>query len=433
MSVHASLDEKRTYVRWFPILALVIIATFLNYLDRTVGQTVAGPLINEEFKLTTSQTNWWFLAFSWTYALAQIPGGIFLDRFGTRWTYCVALIGWSLVTFAFGFVEGFVALFVLRMLLGIFEAPCFPANSKVLAIWFPQNERARANGVYAIGQYAGIGLLTAPLYWITASFGWRTLFFIMGGIGIIFGIVWYILYRDPGEAAVSKNERDHIQAGGGLEADGERVPFSWKNLAYLLRRRQVIGASLGQFAGNSGFVFFVTWFPTYLTNDRHMEFLKSGILPLLTSGAALAGVLLGGVLSDLLLKATGSANFARKMPVVGGLFLMATILAANYVPVEDNVTVIAILSIAFFGQGLTNLGWTLITDVAPKKLIGLTGGIFNFIANLAGISTLSVVVYFYNATHSFYAPLAYISVVALLGVCSYLFILGDVKRLPEPD
>src|SRR5690242_18804489 len=111
MSVHASLGDKRTYVRWFPILFLVVIATFLNYLDRTAGQAVAGQLINSEFRLTTSQTSWWFLAFGWTYAFAQIPGGIVLDRFGTKWTYCVALIGWSLVTIAFGFVQGFLALF----------------------------------------------------------------------------------------------------------------------------------------------------------------------------------------------------------------------------------------------------------------------------------------------------------------------------------
>ena len=125
----------------------------------------------------------------------------------------------------------------------------------------------------------------------------------------------------------------------------------------------------------------------------------------------------------------GSANLARKLPVVSGLLLASTIVAANYVPADDNVTVIAILSLAFFGQGMSNLGWTIISDVAPKKWIGLTAGIFNFSTNLAGIVTPVVVGVAYQWSGSFVGPLLYIGVVALVGAFSYLFILGDVHRL----
>jgi MFS transporter, ACS family, D-galactonate transporter len=141
------------------------------------------------------------------------------------------------------------------------------------------------------------------------------------------------------------------------------------------------------------------------------------------------GVLLGGVLSDTILQRTGSANWARKLPIVGGLLLASTIVAANYVPAGNDAAVILIMSIAFFGQGMTNLGWTVISDIAPKQLIGLTSGIFNFSANLAGIITPLVIGIAFQMTGSFVGPLIYIGVVALIGAVSYSVILGDIHRL----
>jgi ACS family D-galactonate transporter-like MFS transporter len=138
-------------------------------------------------------------------------------------------------------------------------------------------------------------------------------------------------------------------------------------------------------------------------------------------------VLIGGQVSDALLERTGSANIGRKLPIISGLLLSSTIVIANYV--DSNVAVIAIMSLAFFGQGMVNLGWTLITDVAPKELIGLTGGIFNLCANLAGIATPMVIGFVVGATGSFFGGLAYVAVVALIGVFSYVFIVGDVHRI----
>jgi ACS family D-galactonate transporter-like MFS transporter len=114
---------------------------------------------------------------------------------------------------------------------------------------------------------------------------------------------------------------------------------------------------------------------------------------------------------------------------VSGLLLAATIVGANYVPASDNATVIAILSLAFFGQGMSNLGWTVISDIAPKNVIGLTGGIFNFSTNLAGIVTPIVIGIFFGLTGSFVGPLIYIAAVALIGAFSYTVVLGDIHRL----
>jgi ACS family D-galactonate transporter-like MFS transporter len=427
-----SLTAHPTRRRWFPILALVAIATMVNYLDRTV-LGIAAPFLTKELGLTAAAMGIVFSAFSWSYALLQIPGGIFLDRFGTRITYFLALTLWSLFTAVMGVVNSLNALVLTRIGVGMFEAPCFPANSRILATWFPQQERARANSIYSVGQYAGIAFLSIPLFWITQQFGWRGLFFLAGGFGIALGLVFWKVYREPSESpAANQAELAYIEAGGGGEYRGERLKFSWSSIAWLLRHRQVLGASIGQFGGNSTQVFFLTWFPTYLVNVRGMSFINAGVLTALPYIAASVGVLIGGQVSDRLLRKTGSANLARKLPIVGGMLLASTIVAANYVPQGSDMLVIAIMSVAFFGQGMTNLGWTVISDIAPKKLIGLTGGIFNFSANLAGIITPLVIGFAYQSTGSFYGPLIYIAAVALLGAFSYSVVLGDIHRLGLP-
>jgi ACS family D-galactonate transporter-like MFS transporter len=419
----------RTHVRWIPILALVAVGTMINYLDRTV-LSIAAPSLTKDLALSATQMGLVFSAFSWSYALLQIPGGVFLDRFGTRATYFIAVVCWSVFTGLMGIVRSLQALVLTRIGVGVFEAPCFPANSRILATWFPQHERARANGIYSFGQYVGLGFLSVPLFWVTQRFGWRGLFFLVGALGVVFGVLWWMLYRNPADSTtVNQAELDYIEAGGGGEYRGEPLRFKWGHVAALLRHRQVVGASLGQFGGNSTQVFFVTWFPTYLVTARGMTFIHAGLMTSLPYIGASIGVLTGGLISDLLLKRTGSANLARKLPIVGGMLLASTIVLANYVPEGNNAAVIAIMSVAFFGQGMTNLGWTVVSDIAPKKLIGLTSGIFNFSANLAGIVTPLVIGYAFDMTGSFVGPLAYIAVVALVGAFSYSVILGDIHRL----
>jgi ACS family D-galactonate transporter-like MFS transporter len=401
----------------------------INYLDRTV-LGIAAPFLTRDLGLTAAQMGLVFSAFSWSYALLQIPGGIFLDRFGTRLTYFIAVVFWSLFTALMAAARSLNGLIATRIGVGVFEAPCFPANSRVLATWFPQRERARANAVYSFGQYVGLGFLSVPLFWITQRFGWRGLFIVVGMVGVVFGVVWWLLYRNPAESAsVNQAELDYIEAGGGGEYKGEPVRFKWSHIRLLLSKRQIVGASIGQFGGNSTQVFFVTWFPTYLVTARGMTFIQAGFMTSLPYIGASIGVILGGLISDAILKRTGSANLARKLPIVSGMLLASTIVAANYVPVGNNAAVILVMSIAFFGQGMTNLGWTVVSDVAPKKLIGLTAGIFNLSANLAGIVTPLVIGVAFQLTGSFVGPLLYVGAVALIGAFSYSVILGDVHRL----
>jgi ACS family D-galactonate transporter-like MFS transporter len=408
------------------ILALVTVGTLINYLDRTVI-SVAAPLLSKDLGLTAATMGIVFSAFSWTYAAAQIPGGILLDRLGVRLTYFLSVTMWSAFTLAQGLTTGLWTLIACRMGLGVAEAPAYPSNSRILGTWFPQGERARATGVYSIGQYFGLAFMSPLLFWIAGAFGWRALLIIVGSAGILFGFVWYALYRDPHESRANQAELDYIAAGGGLGHQVARVHFKWRHISFLLSKRQILGASIGQFASNSTLVFFLTWFPTYLATERQMGWIKVGFFAVLPFIAACVGVASGGVWSDLLLRRTGSANIARKLPIVTGLLLASTIVIANFVPSDE--LVIAVMSVAFFGQGMCNLGWTLLTDVAPKRLMGLSGGVFNLCANLAGIVTPLVVGFVVAATGSFAWALAFIAIIALLGVVSYVFIVGDVRRV----
>jgi len=417
----------------FVILALLAVGTMINYLDRTV-LGIAAPTMTKELGIDAAVMGLVFSAFSWTYALAQIPGGVFLDRFGSKVTYFLALTFWSLFTLLQGFAVGLKSLLLFRFGLGISEAPCFPVNSRVVATWFPQHERARATGIYTVGEYLGLACFAPALFWIMGNFGWRALFIAVGVLGITFAIVWWLFYREPHESkTVNQAELDYIAAGGGLEPAGgqQTLAFSWSNVGQLLKRRQIAGACLGQFAGNTTLVFFLTWFPTYLATERHMGWLKVGFFAVMPFLAAAVGVMFGGWVSDLLLKRTGSANIARKLPIIVGLLGASTIISANFV--NSDALVITILSIAFFGQGMVGLGWTLISDVAPKNLMGLTGGIFNFCANLAGIVTPLVIGVIVAKTGSFFYALAYVGAAALVGALSYVFIVGDVRRVELTD
>lgn len=424
----ASASGARPSRRRIGILALLAVGTMINYLDRTV-LGIAAPQLTAELGIDAAMMGIVFSAFACTYALAQIPGGIFLDRFGNKVTYFLALTLWSLFTLFHGMAVGLKSLLLCRFGLGVSEAPCFPVNSRVVSAWFPQQERAKATAVYTVGEYLGLACFAPLLFWIMGSFGWRALFISVGAAGVLFALVWWRCYREPHEDKhLNQLEREHIINGGGMSTGAEQhTAFSWPLVRQLLAKRQILGASIGQFAGNTVLVFFLTWFPTYLATERHMPWIKVGFFAIMPFIAAAGGVMFGGWVSDKLLKATGSANLGRKLPIIAGLLMASTIIAANWL--TSDLAVILVMSFAFFGQGMVGLGWTLISDIAPKGLGGLTGGLFNFCANLAGILTPLIIGFIVAASGNFFYALIYIGGAALLGVAAYLFILGDVKRI----
>ena len=420
-----SATQKRTKTR-IVILMLLSIGTMINYLDRTILGIVA-PKLTSEIHIDPAMMGIVFSAFAWTYALAQIPGGMFLDRFGNKLTYALSIFFWSTFTLLQSFSVGLKSLLLLRLGLGISEAPCFPVNSRVVSKWFPQHERARATATYTVGEYIGLAAFSPLLFLILEHHGWRTLFFLTGGLGIAFTFVWWKFYHEPHQSkTANKAELEYIGVENTASAD-ENIPFNWPDAKRLLCCRQIIGASLGQFAGNTTLVFFLTWFPTYLANERHLPWLHVGFFASWPFLAAAIGIFFGGWVSDKILKKTHSVNISRKLPIISGLLLSSCIIIANWV--ESNTAVIIIMSIAFFGQGMVGLGWTLISDIAPKNMGGLTGGRFNFCANMASIITPLIIGVIISMTGNFFYALIYIGLTALIGVIAYIFIIGDIKRI----
>lgn len=409
------------------MLAVIVLAVTINYLDRAI-LGIAAPSIRHEFGINPATMGFIFSAFSWSYLLLQIPGGIALDRFGTRLVYTIALVGWSAFTILQGLTVGVASFVAARLGLGAFEAPCFPANSNVVGMWFPRSERGKAIGVYTAAEYVGLGFLTPVLFWMLAHLGWRSLFLTTGAIGLLIGIVMWRSYRDPfNSTSVSRAELAYIEAGGGaVQKEAVGTQFKWAHVQALFRHRQMWGLCVGQFSVYSTFVFFLTWFPTYLATERHMAFIKIGIYASIPYIAGFFGILFAGFLTDWLLART-SLNVARKLPVIAGLLLASTIISVNYI--ANNQLVLVILSVAFFGQAMSSSGWAVLSEVAPKGLLGLVGGLFSFSANLSGIVVPIVIGFIVQRTGSFVGALAFIGIVAAIGAISWIFVIGDIHRL----
>lgn len=415
----------------YSILAAVFINVVINYMDRS-NISVAGSMISKELDLDSVSMGYVFSAFGWTYASLQIPGGILADRYGIRLLYAVTLIIWSLATIGLGFVTGFAALIILRVLIGAFESPSYPMNNRIVTSWFPENERASAIAMYTSGQFIGLAFLTPALTIVQVYAGWRGLFFITGIIGVVWGIAWYFFYRSPTEhAGINEAELEHIEEGGGLvnrknESNGEHTTFQWQHLGRVLSNQKLWGIYLGQFCVNGTLLFFLTWFPKYLVEYRKLDFIKSGFYAAVPFLCAFVGVLFSGFLSDYLVKRKVSPGIARKAPVVIGLLLSVSIIGANYV--SDPGWVIFFMSLAFFGNGLASITWVFVSLLAPKNLLGLTGGTFNFMGGLASIIVPIVIGYLVKGG-DFSPALIFVGCLAFAGAMSYIFLVGKIERI----
>jgi MFS transporter, ACS family, D-galactonate transporter len=427
---------KPTRIR-FRMLAMIFVSVVINYMDRT-NISVAATAISDDLQLNSVQLGILFSAFGWTYAALQIPGGILVDRFTPRVLYAFSLITWSLMTLAQGIVRGFAGLLGLRLAIGVFEAPAYPINNRIVTSWFPDHERASAIAIYTSGQFLGLAFVTPALVAIQFYLGWRGLFIITGLVGIIWGLIWYRFYRDPlAHAKANKEELDYIEAGGGLikkgtinEGHTPKQKFEWRYLKKVFMYRKLWGIYIGQFAVNTTLWFFLTWFPTYLVKYRGLNFLKSGYMASVPFLAAFAGLITSGFLSDYLLRKGASVNIARKAPVIFGLLLSASIIGANYV--DEPALIIFFMALAFFGNGFATITWIFVSTLAPKNLIGLTGGVFNFIGNLASI-VIPIVIGYLARDGNFEPALFFIASITVIGACSYIFIVGKIERITSED
>ncbi len=214
--VTATKTGRRRYLT----LIMIFITVVICYVDRA-NLAVASAHIQEEFGITKAEMGYVFSAFAWLYTLCQIPGGWFLDRVGSRLTYFIAIFGWSVATLFQGFATGLMSLIGLRAITGVFEAPAFPTNNRMVTSWFPEHERASAVGFYTSGQFVGLAFLTPLLIWIQELLSWHWVFIVTGGIGIVWSLVWFKVYQPPRlTKSITKAELDYIRDGGGL-VDGD--------------------------------------------------------------------------------------------------------------------------------------------------------------------------------------------------------------------
>jgi ACS family glucarate transporter-like MFS transporter len=430
---------KATRVRW-TILAVLFLITTINYADRATI-SIAGPELKKVLGLSSIQMGYVFSAFAWSYVAAQLPGGWLLDRFGSRITYFFSIFFWSLFTVAMGWV-GFLtggaavaALFCLRLLVGASEAPSFPGNSRITSAWFPARERGTAAAIFNSAQYFATVLFAPLMGWLVHSFGWQSVFYVMGGLGIVMSFVWLkTIYGPRLHPRINKAELDFIEAGGALvDLEGGGKPSAAARMAtgpvirQLLGNRMLLGVYIGQYCITTLTYFFLTWFPVYLVSERHMTILKAGFVAALPAVAGFLGGILGGWISDRMLKGGASLSKARKTPIVAGMLLAMSMVFCNYV--TQDWLVVAIMSLAFFGKGIGALGWAVVSDTSPKEAGGLSGGLFNTFGNTAGITTPIVIGYIIEGTGSFAGALVFVGANALLAILCYLCVVGEIKRV----
>ena len=400
----------------FGILAIVFVNVVINYMDRS-NISVAATAMSTDLHWDSIKMGYIFSAFGWAYVIFQLPGGLLADRFSARAFYAITLFGWSVTTFSQGFAKAFGLLLGLRMVTGMFESPAYPINNRVITQWFPPHERATAIGIYTSGQFIGLAFLTPILVIIQNAWGWPGLFITTGVVGVIWSVIWYLLYSDT-----SKQNNEPTQTVA------KRRKLAWADFKQVLTNQKLWGIYIGQFAVTSTLWFFLTWFPSYLVKYRHLDFLKTGFLSSLPFLAAFAGVLLSGFLSDYLIKKGAGFSIARKTPVIIGLLLSTCIIGANYV--NNTGLIILFMAIAFFGNGFASITWVFVSALAPPNLIGLTGGVFNFIGGLSSIIVPLVIGYLAKGG-LFTSSILFIGSLGFAGVLSYVFLVGNIDAVKK--
>lgn len=432
--------EKKSNARWLVVLVLFVITT-INYADRAT-LSLAGPALTKEIGLNPVQMGYIFSAFAWSYVLGQIPGGWLLDRFGSKRVYFFSIFFWSIFTLLQGYVDFFgigvaaTLLFASRFMVGLAEAPSFPANSRIVAAWFPTAERGRAAAFFNSAQYFATVLFAPLMGWIVHTWGWRYVFIVMGVLGILLALAWLkVIYGPKEHPLINQAELEYIEQGGGLvdmdQTKKDKTSCNdnptWWCIKQLLGSRMLLGVYIGQYCITTLTYFFLTWFPVYLVQARGMSILKAGFVAVLPALCGFIGGVLGGVISDYLLKRGKSLSVARKTPIVLGMLMSMSMIACNYTNTEW--IVVAFMALAFFGKGIGALGWAVVSDTSPKQIAGLSGGLFNTFGNVAGITTPIIIGYIIKGTGSFNGALVFVGINALVAILSYLLIVGEIKRM----
>ncbi len=435
---HRTLAEARqTRIRYLIICILFVVSCF-SFADRSaLSQAISS--MPKDMDLTAARLSYLLFAFGWAYALGQLPSGGLLDRFGSKRVYGIAIISWSVCAFITAFAgyltasAAFTAIFILRIFSGLAQSPVFPGNGRIVAAWFPTSERGRASAIFNSSQYFALPIFAPIFGWLIHTAGWQSCFWFMGALGGLLTIVWFTsIYGPKDHPRIAASEIELIEKGGGLvntdtQASAKKNTLTWATVKMLLSYRMLVGVYIGQYCITTLTWFFLTWFPLYLSQARHMSVLKVGFAAAIPGLCGGIGGILGGVISDKLLHGGCSLSFARKLPIMAGMGLSMTIIACNYA--HSQSMMLFFMSLSFFGKGIGALGWTVISDTSPKGMIGMNGALFNLFGNTAGITTPLIIGYIVEKTHSYNGALIFVGLVAFCAIVSYGPIVGEIKRI----
>lgn len=407
-------------------LVLLVASGVINYLDRAT-LAVANEYIRADLGLSLGEMGLLLSAFSWSYALCQLPVGALVDKVGPRWLLGIGLVVWSVAQAAGGLASTFGYFVLARIALGIGEAPQFPSAARVVSNWFPLRSRGTPTGIYNSASPLGVALAPLLLPPLIAATSWHWAFYVTGALGLVAAIVWVSVYRDPVREELSAEERAYLEAGENTEAAPKTSFAAWRAL---FRHRVTWGMMFGFFGSVYLNWVYLTWLPGYLRTERHMDLANAGFASAIPFLCGFAGALIAGWASDRIVRFASSPISGRRNAVVTATLGMVafTIPAAL---VESNVVAVACISIVIFlANASSACAWSLATVAAPRSRIASLGAIQNFGGFLGG--ALAPVLTGYIAQNwSFVPALLTGAGIAFLGAMSYLFLVA--QPIPEED
>lgn len=424
--MHSAQGRGRSNVRWW-VAGLMWSAIAINYIDRTV-LSAAAPRIQSEFHLGAVEMGVVMSAFFWSYALLQLPAGMFADRFGQKKVLGFAVFWWSLATAATGIANGFRSLVALRVALGVGEAGAYPSNAGIATRWFPREERATVAGIFDSGSKLG-GAIALPLIaWMLAAFDWKLTFVLTGLLGIVWFVVWQLSFTDSParHPRVSASELAHIERGRTAQSAADAARPDWRRL---LAHRNIWAMCIGFFMINYNSYFFITWLPTYLIKARGLTVMEMGWMASLPLLASIVVEVLAGWASDRVY-ASGrlSLTATRKLFLVIGLLMASSIGLAAFA----HSAAMAVLLLCIAKSGTTVAAsqvWALPGDVAPPNAVSMVAGVQNTVSNIGGVIGPIVTGAIVGATGSFVPALVFSSVLIGIAILNYLFLLGKVEPI----
>jgi MFS family permease len=390
------------------VLGFALAAMGVAYLDR-VAISTAAPAVKADLGLSDTEMGLVFSAFTLAYALFEVPSGWLADRFGARWMLTRIVLWWSAMTAATGAATGFASLVTIRWLFGMGEAGVLPSLSRAFSRWLPPQDRGRAFGFTLMAAALG-GAATQPIVVaLLERISWRQAFPIFGSVGLLWAAAWFWWFRDDPRRHRGVNAAELGLIGCEPESAHPRVP--WGRLA---SSRGMIALCAMYFCAIYGWYFYITWLPTYLLRGRGFDFQAMGWLASLPLLAIAAGSVVGGWLSDALVRRSGLRAGLRGPGLVGLPLASLCVLAAVATP--DGRSAAFLLAGA---AGCAALGiapaWSVCLAIGGRHA-GVVSGAMNTFGNLGGALSPIVMGAVLEASGSW--DLSLHSVAALYGVAA---------------